>query len=351
MVLTNLPRDPILDLDPWVGQRKATYRFHLFNGVTGQNKGDITPIRGARLSHDSTRTLVRRLNLSLGVQDAALIDPITDRVAVYMVFATREFPLGVYMFSDEAKLRFTSGLLSNLVLNDEMFLVDQQILEGINGNSFPVGQLIPAILKDLPVTFNIESSPFQAANSWTIGTRRGVICDALAVAGDYFNPWFNNENTMKWIRTFNPADKIPDFDFDTGRKVIRSSIVETSDLISAPNFFVVISNNPDDFTNPVVATATVSPAAPNSIQNRGFTIAATYDLQLSNLDQAQVVVNGLAQRNTIFERVNLSTAPDPRHDGYNVIRWQGANWLELGWDLRLVEGSEMGHTLRKAYTG
>ena len=44
-----------------------------------------------------------------------------------------------------------------------------------------------------------------------------------------------------------------------------------------------------------------------------------------------------------------STIPDPRHDGYDVIRWQGFNWLELGWSLPMIEGSSMSHTLRKSY--
>jgi hypothetical protein len=52
----------------------------------------------------------------------------------------------------------------------------------------------------------------------------------------------------------------------------------------------------------------------------------------------------------VFERVELSTPPDPRHDSHNVIRWQGENWLELAWSMPLVEGGEMRHVLRKAYT-
>jgi len=72
------------------------------------------------------------------------------------------------------------------------------------------------------------------------------------------------------------------------------------------------------------------------------------DLQLSDNSQAQAVAQGLVNRQTIFERVSLTTAPDPRHDSYNVIRWQGSNWLELGWSMALVEGGTMNHLLRRS---
>ena len=99
-----------------------------------------------------------------------------------------------------------------------------------------------------------------------------------------------------------------------------------------------------------MATADVPATAPNSIPNRGFVIANVQDLQLTDLDQATAVVNGIAQRFTIFEQVSISTPPDPRHDAYNIINWQGEHWLELAWNMPLTEGRAMSHLLRKAYT-
>lgn len=134
MVLTNFPHDPILDLDPWVGQRQSTYRFELFNAVSKEELGEINPIRGATLSHVTSRTIKRTLRLNLGVEDMERINPVQDRIRVFMVFPTGvEYPLGTYMFADPTQLVFTSGNLGNIVLNDEMFLVDQQITAGIQG--------------------------------------------------------------------------------------------------------------------------------------------------------------------------------------------------------------------------
>ena len=96
--------------------------------------------------------------------------------------------------------------------------------------------------------------------------------------------------------------------------------------------------------------ATVPPNAPNSVANRGFAIVKTEDLQLADAAQAAAVANGLVQRRAIFEQVQLSTVADPRHDGYNVIRWQDANWLELSWSLTLKPGEPMVHVMRKSYS-
>lgn len=351
--LTNFPEDPLLDAEPWVGQRQCTFRFDRINGVTGEILGQIYPIRGATLTHDTTRTIKRQLNLSLGVTDTALINVISDRILVFMVFPDgTEFPLGKYMFTDQSKQVFTSGKLGNVVLNDEMFLVDQQITKGVVGDQAPTMTVVQSILNALPISYVMEPSSLPAVGSWTAGTGRGSIVEALAKTGDYFSPWFGNDNKMHWIRSFDPSDgRLPDFDFDHGHQVLRAGIVETSDLITAPNKFVVISNSPLDPSNPVVGVAFVNPTAPHSVANRGFEVPEVQDLQLADAVQASVVARNLANRQTIFERTTLSTAPDPRHDSYNVIRWQEALWLELAWSMALVEGGAMGHLLRKVYGG
>jgi hypothetical protein len=356
--LTTLPSDPLLDLDPWVGQRQCTFRFDLTNGVTGEKLGELHPLREASLTHDTSRTIKRELNISLGVSETAEINVITDRVSVFMVFPNgTEYPLGIYMFTDNSRQVFhgapagvhthTAGGLGSMTLNDEMFLVDQQIVTGINGIGTTVMDTIQATLKGLPVTFEIESSPYNSAQAWTVGTNRGQILEALAESGDYFSPWFDNFGVMRFIRSFNPAMKIPSFDFDAGNKVIREPIVETDDLITAPNVFIVVSNTSEN--EPIVATAAVPFTAPHSVFNRGFEIPEVQNLQLSDSVQAQAVVEGLANRKTVFERVALTTAPDPRHDSYDVIRWQEKLYLELSWSMALVEGGQMNHLLRRGY--
>lgn len=351
---TTFPHDPLLDLEPWVGQRQASFRFELINGVTEERLGTLTPIRTATLTHDTARTMKRQLSLELGVVDAAAINPITDRVRVYMVFPNgAEYPLGRYMWTDDSNLVTTKGRLNSSVLNDEMFLVDQQITTAISNTGSSADFLLSTVLGELEgitVTYSLETSPYTISGSWGMGSNRGQILETIAIQGDYFSPWFDNNGVMRFIRTFDPAARIPDFDWDEGNKVNRENILETSDILTAPNRFIVIGNSTIDPDVEVVATADVPATAPHSIANRGFVIAHVEDMQLSDATQAIAVANGIANRLTVFDRVGISTIPDPRHDSYNVIRWDGANWLELAWSMPLREGQAMSHLLRKAYS-
>jgi hypothetical protein len=347
-----------LNLLDSVGQFQYTFRFELTDAVSGQHLGDITPIRDATLRHDTSQITKRSLDLSLGADATAAINTLTDRIDVFQVIpsvpcpdtVSGDWPLGRYQFVDDPRRVTTGGRLGQPKLTDEMFLVDQPILAGITGVGKTVDSLIIETLTGLPITFDMEPSSFDSMDSWGIGTRRGQVLETLSVVGDYFSPWFDNNGALRFIRTFDPAASVPDLDLDVGNRVLRADILETSELLTAPNTFLVISNNSGTPEVPVTATATVPVNAPNSTANRGFAITKVVDLQLSDVAQAQAVANGLIQRQAIFEQTQLSTYADPRHDSYNVIRWLGSNWLELSWSMTLTPGAPMTHVMRRSYT-
>lgn len=348
-MLTTLPQDNILDLAPWVGQRSNTFWFMVVDGVSGEHKGRIYPLRSGQLSHDTSRTIKRQLTANLGAVDTATINVLVDRIDLLMVMGDGTiWPLGRYMFTNQTKVRFTSGDLSNVSLNDEMFLVDQEITSGFDSTGKIAVTCYEELLSGLPVELISEPAGFTLMQSWGIGTNRGSIMDAIATASDYFSPWFGNDKKMHLIRTFNPADQVPQFDWDAGNQVMRDSISEQSNVLTAPNRFMVISNT-NTQNGAIVGIATVPPTAPNSFANRGFYISTTQTLQLSDAPQAQAVATGLANRLSVFETTTLSTALDPRHDSYDVIHWQGSLWLELAWSMQLQAGGKMTHTIRKGY--
>ena len=343
--------DALFDLQDGVGIRTATFEFELIDGVTGEFRGRITPIRGASLSHDTAATTKRRLSLSLGVVDTETINTVRDRVLLYMLINGTRWPLGKYMFTNKASQFFTAGRLSNVALVDEMFLVDQRIERGINGANKLVSAVIAETVAGLPIELApLESSSFDSVESWGIGTNRGNVLTSLSVTGDYFSPWFGNDTKLHFIRSFDPDKVEPDFNYDIGNQVFRQGIIETDELLTAPNRVIVVSNAATDATASVVGVADIAANAPNSIRNRGFVVPQVFNLQVADETQARFVAAGLAQRLTVFEQVSLSTPPDPRHDSYDVILWQGEKWLELSWTMNLLEGGAMTHTLRKSYT-
>lgn len=357
---------PQLDLADYVGQRSATFRFELLDGVTGILKGELNPLRNSppTLSHDTSRTIKRQVSLELGVEDSARINVIRDRVLIFMVIRGNSFPLGRYMFTDSVGAQWTaedgqsSRELASVTLTDEMFIVDQGIERAFaanpaTGSFITVHDAMVLLLKDLPqIQHSIEPSSLLATGAWAAGTSRAKVLSDLAMQGGYFSPWFDNNGILRIIQAFDPADRLADLSFDDGNRVIQASVANSNDLLNAANRFIVISNGTTgtDADVPAVGVYDVPSSAPHSIDNRGFVVPDVRDMQLSSPGQAQVVARAIGLASTVFERVDLATAPDPRHDGYQVIKWDGERWLELSWNLVLSEGSPMRHVIRKVYS-
>jgi|RhiMetdeSRZDD1v2_1073273.scaffolds.fasta_scaffold00494_48 hypothetical protein len=353
MTLTTLPFDDLLDVAPHVGQRVATFAWQLVDGVTDQVLGDLRPILDAPpvISHDTSQAIKRTIqSIRFGVEDTAAINALTDRIRPYMVIGGVSWPLGRFMFTDDSEFVSTGGDTSNDVLVDEMFIVDQQIDRGFATLDTATGTVVD-LISGLPLVtpFNIAASPYAAQGGWSAGTRRAQILDELAVQGDYFTAWMNNLGQFSMIRTFDPAVVVPQFDWDVGGKVLRDFPIRTSDVLSAPNRFVVISNSESAGDIPIVGTYDVPPSAPHSIANRGFVIPDVRDVQLADPTQANAAARNIGMRQTIFERFDITTAPDPRHDSYDTVHWLGVNWLELFWSITCVEGAPMRHIIRRSY--
>ena len=351
MTLTTQPLNDDLDLIAGIGQRSESFRFTLVNGLTGGPIGDLNPLRTTgSVSHDTSRTVKRTANLSFGVEDSALINPLTDRVDIFVTVNGVEYPLGRFMFTADTRSRWTSGVLANVTMSDEMFIIDQQIETGINARTRAVTTVITEVLSGFDVTVDIEASDFTSAEVWGPGSRRGQILQSLALSGDFFSPWFGNDQALHFIRAFDPATQVPAFDFDAGNKVARGSIVETNDLLTAPNRFVVVSNASTTPQEIVVGSADIPNSAPHSIVNRGFVIPDVVDLPATTPSQATAMARALALRNSVLEYTNMSTAIDPRHDSYDVIFWNGELWLEVAWSIPLSAGGQMTHSLQRAYS-
>lgn len=353
------PANPQLDLTTGIGQRAETFHFSIVDAVTGY-RTTVHPLDGPTpvLTHDTSRTIKRQIQgLNFGVEDTLAINSISARLDVEMEVAGELWPLGRYVYYDENELDFTSGTLSQGSFYDEGFIVDQPISQ-----SFPVAPdadaaaisvqlLISQLLAPLPITYTAEPSAFRSAGSWTTGTMGGYVAEQLALDGDYFSPWFDNTNVMRFIRTFDPDTALPTFDLDVGNRVIRSNISRNNDLLNAPNRFIVIGNaTGTNFAAPVVGVYDVPASAPHSIANRGFVISQPFNRQVEDSATARIVAQNIGLRQTLYERLYFSTALDPRHDGYDVLRWQGQNWLELAWTMPLKPGATMSHSARRVYT-
>ena len=349
--LVTSTRNPWLDLDESVGMRTATFRFAHYDGVSGENLGDITPyITSSALRHDTNRMIKRNLSLSLGIADTSVIDPLRDRIWVSMILLGVEYPLGRYMFTDNLAQVTSTGNLASVQLVDEMFRIDQPISSPFASYKDEVPVAVRALLTGLDTeTLEIEGSPFTSSVASPIGTGRGSILSSLSNQGDYETPWMNNQGNFSMIRTVDAAVKTPSIDFDTEDRIFAGSITRTVDILNAPNRFIAVSNATGARNAPIVGSWDVPPSAPHSIQNRGFVIPAVFDLQVNSQAEAEATARSLGLKNGVVERATFNTPPDPRHDSYDVCIFAGQRWKEVSWSMVLQEGGAMSHTLVRAF--
>lgn len=356
--LTTQRENSKLQLPAYVGQRSATFRFDIVDSVTGYRRA-VKPLSGAAptLKHNTSATITRTItDVQLTPTDAALFNSITSRLEPFMIVGGETFSLGRYVPSDWARRRFsshTSAKIGVASFYDEMFIIDQQLSNAFGAQSVGgevIFNMLTRFLNRFPIKFTVEPSNFLSLGSWSAGTRGGVITEQLALDGDYLSPWFDHTSTLRFIRSFDPADELPTFDFDNHFHVLRENIIESDNLIDAPNRFVVVGNGAGAVGGvDVVGFADVPSTAPHSIANRGFIVADVQNRQVDSSAQAGAIAQNLVHRQTLIEQVELETLPDPRHDSYDIIHWQSENWLEIAWSLPLAAGGRMSHTLRKTY--
>jgi hypothetical protein len=345
------------------GAQQCTFAFALRDGVTDEHLGTVTPYADTIpvLTHDTTRTIKRTLSMHLSPVDTAAVDPIRDRIVPTMIDCNgTAWPLGRYMFSDFSRsVGFNRGRRASPALLDESFIIDQDSQSAfppnVNpGTSVSVPFLLGQLMSNFPtIAAFIEPSLYATTNTWAFGTSQFQTVSDLATLGGYFAPWMANDSRLHVIQAFDPMSKIPDVDWDRYPHVVADSIVETDDLLTAPNRFIIVNNNQSTSNandGPVIGIYDVPVSAPFSIANRGFVIPSVQQLQLVTPSQALAVATTIGITSTVAERVTMTTYPDPRHDSYNVIRWNGFNWLELSWSMNCIVGGAMTHTLRKAYS-
>lgn len=355
--MTHLLRSPLdtrLDGAPYAGQRSASWRFDLVDIVTGYRQA-IHPIisSSAGIRHDTRSTIKRNITgLTLNRDDTAIFNSISSRLEPFMIIGGTEFQVGRYVPSDWARFPMTSGTTSSASFYDEGFIVDQQISNAFGADQADgeiASSMIQRFLAKYPVNYFIEGvlPSYVSIGSWGAGTRGGFVLEQLALDGDFLSPWFDNTSVLRFIRSV--EGELPSFDFDAGT-VNRENIIESDNLISAPNRFVVIGNGAASLSEPLVGVADVPSSAPHSIANRGFVVAEVVNRQVTTVAQAGAIAANLVRNQTFVEQAELSTPPDPRHDSYDVITWQGKRWVEIAWTLPFNVTSPMSHVLRRSYT-
>lgn len=343
-----------LDLAPGIGQRQATFRFALIDAASGRLLGDLSPVKSAELQHDTSRTIVRSISgLLLNKAETAEVDVLANRIQVFMRISGVEFQLGTYVFTDTHRTRTTAGRRGDYGLQDLGFVISQNLEHTVSfGANINVGDAISDLLAEvnLPAGFEVEATGAVLGSpiAWPAGTDRGRVLEDLARLGAYLSPYMGNDSVIRVRQAFDPAGESARFVFAAGGRVRNNTISESDDLLETPNAFIVVDNA--NTVSPVVGRYDVPVTAPHSAANRGFVVAEVTDIQgLGTTANADAAARAIGFSRSIYQHVVLATPPDPRHEAYDVISYDGFNWLETAWSLPLIEGGEMTHTLSRAY--
>ncbi len=357
-----LTSEQLLDLDR-VSQRVETVRFDVLDG--GLNKigeAEVDKERPPKITNDSTRKLKRSMaNLRILPNGEADINTVADRIRpMWLLQNGAEFPLGVFLFGDASRTRQTFGVTLQATLVDQLFILDQVSESSI---FFATGTNIGAALNTLASlagfsTAGIELTALTLSNPFVKPAGKTTTLKAmteLALLAGFTSPFFDNEGVLRIVTVANLDLVPPDFVYNEGvgtisGRIIDESLVESDDLLKAPNRYIVIDNS--SRVAPLVGTFDIPSSAPNSIGNRGFVVAKVIDAQgLTDQASADAAAEAAyAQDSDTFSWVSFTSTADPRHDTFNVVEYLGVRYREQAWSLTLDTGGNMTHQLRRIYT-
>lgn len=351
--------EELLDLAPGIGQRASSVRFDLLDKTLAK-VGTVSPDFGPgipEVENNMNRSLKRLLrSVRLNASEQGDVDPFGHRLRpVWVLENGAEFPLGVFIFASIERLRWEWGLDADVAGVDQNVILDQPLPHGVaydagaDVRSAIEEQLTAALVPSFVVDPDIGT---QVANpiAWPAGTSRLTVVNELAALAGAYSVFFDNSGVGRVLRVTDLSFAAPTLIYDRGGRIIEGSIVETDNLLDAPNQYIVIDSS--DPEQAIVGTFDVPDEEPNSRLNRGFVIAAPpiQEQGLASVEQANArAAAAYAQAGSAYAWAHFASPPDPRHDTYDAVLYLGNVYREQRWSLPLQEGAPMIHDLRRAF--
>jgi hypothetical protein len=351
--------DPLLDIAPWIGQMASSFRWTLVSRQTYTVLGELHPMRDVtpKMTNDPSRAIKRQVsNVVIPPDEAADVNLFADRIRPELVLEDgRSFPLGVFMFLAPARNRTSRQIPLTTRLVDQGFQLDQGTR---TSTSIPAGGSVTdtmfEVVSDAGFASNqieLEESAVKAGDpiAWPVGTLRSKIVDDLRTLLSWYAPYFDNNGVF----IGRPVDDLayaPALEYlPIESRIFADSIEETDTLLEAPNVFIVL--NSGGSAQEVSGIYEVPQEAPHSTKNRGFEIVEVVRAQgIGDSSQAESIAEALAlQSPGDFRQVKLVSPPDPRHDTFDLVLWDGELWREASWSMDLLPGGGMQHELRKVF--
>ncbi len=348
----------ILNLDG-VHRRTDRFRFELCDRDL-RPIGELHPDRDESvpaIENDTANNTSRRLrSFKLLANEVGDVNVITDRLRVYMGLQNRaEFRLGTFVWADANRPLRSWGEEQHSDLVDFTYILDQQVTQAFGWERNATIALI--------MFFLVFRAGFELADVAKVGDEAGrglaepvawqpgttwlqMLTDLCNVVG-FAAPWFDRDGRLHLDQPPDPEVAPPTVDpYEDATRVIADSIVNSNDLLSAPNDFALSDSGTDRLR---LGRHQLPASAPHSFAHRGFRIGLAESVQgLASQAQADKGARNLARtRGVAFEWLAFTSTADPRHDTWDVVPAFGQNWLETSWGLELRSGGLMTHVMKR----
>lgn len=336
-----------------IGQIGYEIGFDLLD--SGRNLlGSVATLTASGVSANTTAQIMRTLTgVKITSNEMRDIDPFTHRLRPKLTLGDgSEWPLGVFVFVDQADELAKGVFPVDLALSDQGAIFDQPTIRTF---SFAPGSSVTDAIAAVVAYYGIRfvdiptgaGTPIGSVGAtWAIGSKGNAILSELCALGGFLPGYFDNNGTYT-IRSPQPH---PDADFDIDSmagKVLAGSVKRRSNILSAYNAFVVIDTAPK--AAPICAIAFVDSQLPWAKENRdGYVVPSIIRTQgLDSQTQAQQMADAAAaSAGTGFAEIDYaSTVPDPRHDLFQNLRWDGVLYREVAHTFGLSSGISQTHKI------
>lgn len=344
----------LLDLPAHVGRRAESVRFDLLS-LDLTRIGELHPQAGGTITNDTNATVIRTLRgLTLRGDEAAAVDMLTDRLRpVWRLENGEEWPLGVFWFVDRTTNRSTGESEVPVELWDGGALLDEPLRStfGVSAGGSLDDALdrlsaftqAPLVLRSLSGRVSLDPI------AWPAGTPLREAIRAVCRLAGFLPPHFDHSGALR-LRPVPSLDGAVDHQYRLGAdsRVVSASIVEADNLLDAPNGHLVVSTSAS--AGEIAGLAWVDPDLPHSRERTGRERVEVHREQgIQSTEVAQeMAVSFAAQHPSDRQEITFTSTPDPRHDTFDLVDFDGVVYREQAWSLELRAGGAHQHRLNRA---
>lgn len=351
-------RNALLDLA--TGQRQATFRFTLLDHTHARlGELDVASDSAPVMENNMNRTVKRTLTgLELVPSVRNDVNTLSDQISVHMLLGDgTSWPLGIFLFADNPRPLYSYGSVQQPSLTDQTPVIDVGVprVVTIPGRSHVVDVIRQRLGPyELPEGYETDVTDAQIGKDALVfppGTTERTILLEVGSSAGFYSPYFDNRGVLQFRRP-KAADgsETPDHVYETGPdgRVLEDTIVVSDDRIAKPNKWIVVDTSATDA--PIVGSYDLPTSDPNSRDNRGRYITQEIQVQsVGSVSNANAIARRYGTSSRTTESLDFAAPIDPRHETYDTVKALGNYYREQRWSMRLLEGSEMSHELRRSY--